>query len=60
MEGREHMVRHFRLKIDLDLMTLVVSQVRNEIAVLKRVSSGHLNIVTLHDYFEVLCCLPMS
>ncbi|KAG9308304.1 kinase-like domain-containing protein [Chiua virens] len=26
--------------------------VRNEIAVLKRVSIGHLNIVTLHDYFE--------
>ncbi|KAF8874840.1 kinase-like domain-containing protein [Infundibulicybe gibba] len=26
--------------------------VRNEIAVLKRISSGHRNIVTLHDYFE--------
>ncbi|XP_006455374.1 hypothetical protein AGABI2DRAFT_194968 [Agaricus bisporus var. bisporus H97] len=26
--------------------------VRNEITVLKRVSSGHSNIVTLHDYFE--------
>ncbi|KIJ64791.1 hypothetical protein HYDPIDRAFT_111396 [Hydnomerulius pinastri MD-312] len=26
--------------------------VRNEIAVLKRISSGHQNIVTLHDYFE--------
>jgi calcium/calmodulin-dependent protein kinase I len=26
--------------------------VRNEIAVLKRVSSGHRNIVTLYDYFE--------
>ncbi|OBZ76298.1 Calcium/calmodulin-dependent protein kinase type I [Grifola frondosa] len=26
--------------------------VRNEIAVLKRVSKGHPNIVTLHDYFE--------
>ncbi|KAG8850928.1 hypothetical protein FRB96_009561 [Tulasnella sp. 330] len=26
--------------------------VRNEIAVLKRVSQGHPNIVTLHDYFE--------
>ena len=26
---------------------------RNEIAVLKRVSKGHPNIVTLHDYFEV-------
>ncbi|RDX41969.1 Pkinase-domain-containing protein [Lentinus brumalis] len=28
------------------------SQVRNEIAVLKKVSKGHRNIVTLHDYFE--------
>jgi hypothetical protein len=28
-------------------------QVRNEIAVLKRISSGNPNIVTLHDYFEV-------
>ena len=28
-------------------------QVRNEISVLKRVSKGHPNIVTLHDYFEV-------
>ncbi|KIL68396.1 hypothetical protein M378DRAFT_71318 [Amanita muscaria Koide BX008] len=26
--------------------------IRNEIAVLKRASSGHRNIVTLHDYFE--------
>jgi len=26
--------------------------VRNEIAVLKKISSGHRNIVTLHDYFE--------
>ncbi len=31
------------------------SQVRNEIAVLKKVSKGHRNIVTLHDYFEVRC-----
>ena len=30
-----------------------VKKVRNEIAVLKRISSGHRNIVTLHDYFEV-------
>jgi calcium/calmodulin-dependent protein kinase I len=27
--------------------------VRNEIAVLKKISRGHKNIVTLHDYFEV-------
>lgn len=26
--------------------------VRNEIAVLKRISSGNRNVVTLHDYFE--------
>ncbi|OJT03669.1 Calcium/calmodulin-dependent protein kinase type I [Trametes pubescens] len=26
--------------------------VRNEIAVLKKISKGHTNIVTLHDYFE--------
>ena len=32
-------------------------QLRNEIAVLKRISKSHRNIVTLHDYFEVL---PMS
>ena len=33
-----------------------INQVRNEIAVLKRISSGHRNIVTLHDYFEVCVC----
>jgi serine/threonine protein kinase len=27
--------------------------VRNEIAVLKKISKAHKNIVTLHDYFEV-------
>jgi hypothetical protein len=27
--------------------------VRNEINVLKKISKGHKNIVTLHDYFEV-------
>lgn len=30
------------------------SQVRNEIAVLKRVSMGHQNILTLVDYFETM------
>lgn len=35
------------------------NQVRNEIAVLKRISSGHINIVTLHDYFEVRAPLPV-
>ena len=33
-------------------LTDLLAQVRNEIAVLKKVSSGHKNIVTLHDYFE--------
>ncbi|KAI7935917.1 hypothetical protein MJO28_016152 [Puccinia striiformis f. sp. tritici] len=28
--------------------------VRNEISVLKKISAGHPNIVTLHDYFETL------
>jgi hypothetical protein len=31
-----------------------VRQVRNEIAVLKRVSMGHRNILTLVDYFETM------
>lgn len=30
------------------------AQVRNEIAVLKRVSMGHQNILTLVDYFETM------
>ncbi len=33
---------------------------RNEIAVLKKVSKGHRNIVTLHDYFEVCCSARCS
>lgn len=34
-------------------------QVRNEIAVLKRVSMGHQNILTLVDYFETMNnCTP--
>lgn len=38
-----------------------VIQVRNEIAVLKKISKGHTNIVTLHDYFEVCCqCLLLD
>ena len=44
---------------------LIYIQVRNEIAVLKRISSGNRNVVTLHDYFEVRVgflerCLPSS
>lgn len=33
---------------------LTQSQVRNEIAVLKKVSMGHQNILTLVDYFETM------
>lgn len=32
----------------------IESQVRNEIAVLKKVSMGHQNILTLVDYFETM------
>lgn len=35
-------------------------QVRNEIAVLKRVSAGHPNIVSLHDFFETTHNLYVS
>jgi hypothetical protein len=35
-------------------------QVRTEIAVLKRVSSGHKNIITMHDYFEVRHIEPFT
>ena len=36
------------------LANLYLRQVRNEIAVLKRVSMGHQNILTLVDYFETM------
>ena len=32
----------------------MAQQVRNEIAVLKKVSMGHQNILTLVDYFETM------
>ena len=35
-------------------------KVRNEIAVLKRVSMGHKNIVSLHDFFETTHNLYVS
>lgn len=45
--------RYFACKvINKRLMEGREHMVRNEIAVLKRVSKGHQNIVTLHDYFE--------
>jgi calcium/calmodulin-dependent protein kinase I len=54
MAGREHMVR-----MDTDLLSIAIGltsddQVRNEIAVLKKVSMGHQNILTLVDYFETM------
>lgn len=39
-------------KTDLD-------KVRNEIAVLKKVSMGHQNILTLVDYFETMNNRPL-
>ena len=38
----------------------MLAQVRNEIAVLKRVSMGHQNILTLVDYFETMNNRPFS
>lgn len=57
MAGREHMVR---LKAAL-IQTAVadVDKVRNEIAVLKKVSMGHQNILTLVDYFETMNNRPL-
>jgi calcium/calmodulin-dependent protein kinase I len=52
MAGREHMV--WPPPIFEYLAYLTPTQVRNEIAVLKRVSMGHQNILTLVDYFETL------
>ena len=66
MAGREHMVswsfkaaepsqsmleRARRLRLS---MVALLVQVRNEIAVLKKVSMGHQNILTLVDYFETM------
>jgi hypothetical protein len=52
MAGREHMVRPD--STTQSLTDLTISKVRNEIAVLKRVSVGHRNILTLVDYFETM------
>jgi hypothetical protein len=53
MAGREHMVS--RSLGGQEYCKLVDPyQVRNEIAVLKRVSMGHQNILTLVDYFETM------
>ncbi|TVY84199.1 Calcium/calmodulin-dependent protein kinase cmkB [Lachnellula suecica] len=50
--GREHLVRKdFRHPT---LLFIISTWVRNEIAVLKRVSMGHANILTLVDYFETM------
>jgi calcium/calmodulin-dependent protein kinase I len=61
MAGREHMVSPVELKLQLKHPLSINTipnrtglQVRNEIAVLKRVSMGHQNILTLVDYFETM------
>ena len=43
-----------RIVINKRLMAGREHMVRNEIAVLKRVSVGHRNILTLVDYFETM------
>ncbi|KAF8627160.1 hypothetical protein AX17_006375 [Amanita inopinata Kibby_2008] len=48
-----HTGKYYACKvINKKLMEGREHMVRNEIAVLKRISSGHPNVVTLHDYFE--------
>lgn len=54
MAGREHMVRLNPAIVPLAVRLTVADQVRNEIAVLKKVSMGHQNILTLVDYFETM------
>jgi calcium/calmodulin-dependent protein kinase I len=56
MAGREHMVSSMLQGWQKRIMANLVSleQVRNEIAVLKKVSMGHQNILTLVDYFETM------
>lgn len=41
-------------RVVVEVSSHLLSQVRNEIAVLKRVSMGHQNILTLVDYFETM------
>ena len=48
MAGREHVRLRSLGPPD------VLQMVRNEINVLKKVSIGHPNVLTLHDYFETL------
>jgi calcium/calmodulin-dependent protein kinase I len=38
--------------ISKKLMEKRAEMVRNEIVILQKISSGHENIITLHDYFE--------
>ena len=59
MAGREHMVGQSGRWIFSRTGTMGrnangLTQVRNEIAVLKKVSMGHQNILTLVDYFETM------
>jgi calcium/calmodulin-dependent protein kinase I len=54
MAGREHMVTSIKHTFKPHVRLINPLQVRNEIAVLKKVSMGHQNILTLVDYFETL------
>ena len=54
MSGREHMVRRKALEDCRNPRLIRAMQVRNEIEVLKRVSMGHQNILTLVDFFETM------
>ena len=55
MNGREYLVGSFPQSIILCVdYRPNPSQVKNEISALKKVSKSHRNIITLHDYFEVL------
>jgi calcium/calmodulin-dependent protein kinase I len=61
MQGREHMVcwilsmggANRPLEATVSSQNIAL-EVRNEIAVLKKVSMGHQNILTLVDYFETM------
>ena len=60
MAGREHMVKKSPIVIRSVLGLTLDGQVRNEIAVLKKVSMGHQNILTLVDYFETMNNRPLA
>jgi len=53
-DGRQRTHGEYRPPAREETGELMFVQVRNEIAVLKRVSMGHRNILTLVDYFETM------